>query len=130
MYDIWQRSNFTFCKCLAKCPTTIVYPFFHRFEEMPPLPYTKFNVYSIICLWAFHSISLICLQIPEPGPHFHIVSLLLQNTPLLIFFFNASLSILICLLFKVNFKIIFVRILPHITFLKIPSTVLTNRLPF
>lgn len=83
----------------------------------------------LIFLWAFHSISETGLQIPEPGrttlPHYYSL------------FFSVPAKYSVFLLFQhflvysqpayySNFKIIFLKILPHTTFFKAPSTVLTS----
>lgn len=67
-YNIGCRSNFISANS-AHCPSTIIYLLSTDLVKCHLYHILNFNVYSNLVM-GFHSISLICLQIPEPGPHF------------------------------------------------------------
>ena len=90
---------------------------------------------TLICLWAFHSISLICLQIPEPGPYFHSVTIyfisVIAKHSYVSFLFECFLVYSHLLIIPSELQNYFCQnpLIP-LFFFKSPSTVLTNRLPF
>lgn len=76
---------------------------------------------TLIFLWAFHSVSAIGLQTPEPGPHFRIVTVYFTSVTAKYscFSFFPLPPCLFSPAYYSNFKTIFLKILPHATFLRL-----------